>query len=276
VVSDGKTHTGYDRTVEETARRFATVIQDLSEVQTRTFQLGIDEDLSRFRASLNSGGPNFSAMVVTHTDPDRTRLAQSASTGPPVVTVQDALAITLTAAVLTTLSRSRRPTQVGRVVIAGASGMPSLSPLLVGAEAGEVTVWNTRDAGAFPLRRITADADVVVNLIGDDLPAIPASDGRLGPTVLTPDPDRDPLLVLPGLVQALIDSPWSELDGARDEDLYYDVCHECALALVLATPPHQRHPSGPSRDLSARIAKAATRALQPPGREAARPEPGNS
>jgi hypothetical protein len=174
----------------------------------------------------------------------------------PVASDRDALAITLTAAVLSTLSRTRRPTARGRVVVAGSDALPNLVPLLVAVNAAEVTMWRPADRHAFPLRTVTAGADVVINLLDDDHELATLAEQDQVP-VITPNPLTDALLVLPALVGLLLDAPSVRLDLTHDLGMYCDVGQACAMQLVLATPPDQTYPSAPTRELTERVIAAA-------------------
>lgn len=166
-------------------------------------------------------------------------------TGLPVVTTEDTTAIAIAAALSTTLVRAGRRPRSSHVVIAGARRLPLLFPLVLLAEVGQVTKWEVADAPVFPLHRIAADADVVIDLVA-------ATGG--GPAVITPDLDRDPLLALPGLVRALAKSPHQTPD--------IDVHQACALALVMATAPAETRPSRPDRALTDAVSAAAVAALR--------------
>jgi malate dehydrogenase (oxaloacetate-decarboxylating) len=186
-------------------------------------------------------------------------------TGLPTVTTEDTTAIAIAAALSTTLARAGRRPGASHVLIAGARTLPLLFPLIMLAEVGQVTKWEVADAAAFPLHRIAADADVVIDLVA-------ATGG--GPAVIRPDLDRDPLLALPGLVRALAKSPH------RTPDI--DVHQACALALVMATAPAETRPGRPDRALTDAVSAAAVAALRhaatttPPRSPGTEPDQGGS
>lgn len=221
-----------------TLRRFAAAIEDLAGLRTRVVATDY---------GLHGLGADVSAVFLARTDLERAQRARDVLTGIPVVTDQDTAAIALTAAVLTTLSRAGRAPRLSRVVIAGANTMPVLSRVLLVAGIGDVTTWNPADALAFPLRRVAAEADAVINLVGGG--------GRYAwprhgiPAVIVPDPARDPMLAAPGLLQVLARHPAAKLT--------LDVHHACALALAAATPPGDQLPRRPDQSLTRRIADAA-------------------
>jgi malate dehydrogenase (oxaloacetate-decarboxylating) len=170
----------------------------------------------------------------------------------PVLTVQDTTAITLTAEVLTTLTRLGRPPRTSRVMIVGADTLPILCPLLMVSGVGDIATWRQADARAFPLHRVAADVHLVVDLLGV-WPRAAGPAPRPGPAVVKPGGERDTRLVRPGLLRALTQVPDARMD--------IEVHHACVLALVMATPPDQRLPRCPRRDLADRVAAAATLAL---------------
>lgn len=175
---------------------------------------------------------------------------RQAPAGVPVVTAEDTIAIALAAALTTTLARAGRRPRSGHVVIAGADTLPLLFPLVMLGGIGQVTKWNQADALTFPLHAVAADADAVIDLIGATAP-------DLEPAVITPNRERDTVLALPGLVQAVANAPGARLD--------IEVHRACVLALVMATPPTAVLPQGPTRELTDRIAGAAATALHATG-----------
>jgi hypothetical protein len=225
-------------------RRYADTVEELT---------GLPVQVIATDYSLHSLDSRVGAVFLARADPERTRRAREVVTGVPVVTEQDTAAIALTAALLTTLARAGRAPSLSRVVIAGARTMPALSHLLLVAGIGDVTTWNPADALAFPLRRIASGADAVISLVGGG--------GRYAwprhgiPAVIVPDPARDPVLALPGLVRALTEHP-----GAKPA---LGVHRACAVALAQATAPGDLLPRRPDRALTERIAEAASLALHP-------------
>ncbi len=173
--------------------------------------------------------------------------AVAALVGVPVVSDLDTTAIAGAAMVLATLAAAGRPPHAARVVVAGADAVPALAAVLIAGGVGEITVWRPRDAIAFPLRRVAASVDIVVDLVGAARPGFGAVvlAGGLFP----------PLLALPGLVRGLVAAP-----GVRAD---VNVLHACALAVVMATPPDRRLPDA-TADLGRRIADAVLRAPEQP------------
>ncbi|MFJ8962708.1 hypothetical protein ACIRG5_25280 [Lentzea sp. NPDC102401] len=223
-------------------RRYAAVIEETAGLPTRV----IASDYG-----LHDVASDVGAVVLVRTDPERVQRVRGSLVGVPVVTDQDTTAIALAAALHTTLSRADRAPQSSQVVIAGARTMPGLCPLVLAAGIGSITTWNPSDALVFPLRRIAADADVVINLVGGG--------GRFAwprhavPAVIVPDTGRDPLLALPGLLQTLVRHP--------DTRLTVEMQHACALALAAATPPGNQLPRQADHALVTQVADAATTAL---------------
>src|SRR5258705_5171819 len=83
--------------------------------------------------------------------------------GPLVITHIDAVTAALAAAVTTTL-RSRGVTRArARVVLTDTESLPLLGPTLIGCGIGELTHWHHRDAQDYPLARLMAHNDVLVD-----------------------------------------------------------------------------------------------------------------
>ena len=103
--------------------------------------------------------------------------------------------------------------------------LPRLGPLLLTAGVGTLTTWNQRDAEDYPLRRVMAHNDVLIDLTGTAPDT--AAPGR---TLRLPgNPFDYGALVLPGLLSALC---------AHDaSSLTIDVLAACARALARRTPP---------------------------------------
>lgn len=219
-------------------RHYATLVQDLSGLPARVLRLDTDSTAP----ALRDLPPETTAVFLPH--PPSRRLPAAPV---PVVTGQHSAAITLTAATLISLAQAGRAPQASRVVLAGADTMPTLGPLLMAAGIGDITIWHPRDAFAFPLRRVAARADLVIDLSG-------TARRTAAPTVLAPDEGGGPLLALPGLLRAL-----SDRRGAKAD---VEVFLACAFALVLATPPGDRLPQDPSQALTAQVADAAARVLR--------------
>jgi len=259
VVSDGSALADLgaaQETVGLMLRRYAALIEDLAGLPAHMVPLDVD-DPRQTDASLRGLPPEVGAIVLPHARPEFACRAR-ALTGIPVVTDQDTTAIALAAALLTALARAGRTPRASQVVIAGADTLPILCPLLIVAGVGAVTTWNPADALTFPLRRIAAAADVVIDLRGGTgvgTVGIGAFAPDLEPTVIAPDSRRGPLLALPGLLRALIRAPDARLD--------VEVHHACALALVMATPPEDLLPHQPYDVLVDRVADAALQALRP-------------
>ena len=223
-------------------RRYAALVEEQTGLPTRV--IASDYGLHNLPASI-------SAVLLVRATPEREQKARDSIVGIPVLTDQDTTAIALTAALLTTLTRAGRTPETSRVVIAGANTMPLLNPVLLTAGIRDITTWNPADALAFPLRRIAADADAVINLVGGG--------GRFAwprhaaPAVIVPDPARDPMLALPGLLQALTRHPHARLTP--------EVQHACAVALSAATPPGEQLPRRADDTLTRQVAEFAADAL---------------
>jgi malate dehydrogenase (oxaloacetate-decarboxylating) len=250
VASDGSAFVDRGIPLTSVLRQEATLIQDLAGLSTRVISLDPDGS-QRIQEVLDHLPSEVGAVFLTHTESHRALEAQSA-VSRPVVTDQDTTAIALSVALLTTLGRRGRAPQASRVVIAGAQSMPILCPLLMVAGLGDITSWNPGDAVAFPLHRIAAGTDAVIDVVGaTNLSGSSATAAE--PAVITPDEAVHSLLALPGLLRVLTQIPNAQLD--------VEVYLTCALALVMATPPDEDLPHS-DHALADRIVDAVATALQ--------------
>jgi len=245
MASDGSALADRGTQLEPMLRRYTVLIEDQTGLRVRV--LPLDADL---HAEIHDLGGDVGALFLPHVRPEVANAARTVSL--PVLTSVDTTAIALTAAVWNTLSRAGRRPAVGRVVIVGADTMPVLCQLLMVAGIGEITVWKPDDAITFPLRRVTAGVDVVIDL-RTTAAGLEALAPEVQPVVIIPDNARDPLLALPGLLRALTRVPGARLD--------VEVHHACALALVMATRPDDLVPARPDHILTAQVTDAATRTL---------------
>ncbi|MET8761903.1 hypothetical protein [Lentzea sp. NPDC004782] len=223
-------------------RRYAALVEEQAGLATKV----IASDYGLHNLPTGTG-----AVLLVRATPEREQRARTSVVGVPVLTDRDCTAVALTAALLTSLGRAGRTPETSRVVIAGANTMPLLNPVLLAAGIRDITTWNPADALAFPLRRIAADANAVINLVGGG--------GRFAwprhaaPAVIVPDPARDPVLALPGLLQALTRHPRARLTP--------EVQHACAVVLSAATPPGEQLPRRIDETLTRQVAEFATDAL---------------
>jgi hypothetical protein len=242
------------------ARRYATLIHELAGAPSRVILLNHTEDTGaehnqRHNQSEHVQLPSNTGAVVLVGTPPAPILEPR---GPvPVLAEQDIAAIAVTAALLTALTRRGRAPRASRVVIAGADILPMLCRLLVAAGIGDITTWKTKDAVAFPLRRVAEGVDAVIDLLGVWPTHAPATVDSGEPAVIAPEAERDPLLALPGLVHAITQASETQAAVALDVEVHL----ACALALVMATPSDQQLPQVPDRALADRVADAATQAL---------------
>jgi hypothetical protein len=216
-------------------------------------------DAEGLSAGLRGLPSAIGAFVVIRTD-----LAHYAAAGGgdrPVVADRSTAAAAVTAALLTTLSRRGIPPPRCRLVIAGATAMPALGPLLATAGFGGITSWDRHDAGRFPLHRIAGNAEVVIDLLGCGRELAAAAGVHPQLIILTPDPASWALLALPGLLRAVAAAEHPRLD--------LGVYSACALALALATPPGRVLPDPADPAPAGAVERAAARALR-----CARPRPG--
>ncbi len=151
-----------------------------------------------------------------------------------------------TAALLTTLRRRGLSPGRSRVVIAGATTMPVLRPLLLAAGFGCVTSWDRRDAVTFPLRWITRNAEAVVDLLGCTQELAEAASDHPELIIITPDETSWTLLALPGLLRAAAtaqDPNSTSRARARDRAAH----HGCPLRSDRRRGTHSRYRAGEDR-----------------------------
>jgi hypothetical protein len=257
-------------------RRLATALERLPPLRVRTIWLDPGET-EPFRAEIARSRPRLALLLGT---PDSSltieRLAGvPRADGPVLLNARDATAVRLTAATLLAVNQRRRRTGVARVLIVDSDRLPGLDALLSAADVGELTLWSSSDASTFPLRRVIAGVDAVINLSApgvepllSELYRTPAplfaTEHQRTLTLLEPDWSADPVLVLPGLAYALSASCGVRADLAGLDLTYYDMCFACALELVMATASGDRQLPRPSRELDRRLAAAAGHAVLAP------------
>jgi malate dehydrogenase (oxaloacetate-decarboxylating) len=196
------------------------------------------------------------AIFLTHTDPARARAVQQAvqeAGGPPVLTDADTTMISLTAALLTTIARAGREPATSRVVVAGASTLPGLCPLLIVSGVRDISSWNASDAHAFPLYHLVHHATAVIDLLGATTKPSGWTPGDSWSSVVSPDDPGYRLLPAPGLFAGLVRYPGAALD--------LDVFRMCALTLTAATPSGELVPEMDDPHLTEVISSAVLRVL---------------
>lgn len=249
VIGDGTEPTAPGATARacETAlAEDAEIIQRVAKVSTMVVTAAGRDAAPQLAAQIQQLPGRIAAVFLTRTDRARARTVQHLvrqAGGRAVLTDEDASAIALTAATLVYLRRLGRDPRGSRILIAGATGMPILSPLLRATGFTDFTLWNSIDAHHSPLHRVARDADVVLDLLRDTQPSGSALSRDSDPVELEPDrPDGSVItrhtldgraLVAPGLLRALTAHP-----GAPPLNL--DVYRICAQAVADATPPRRR------------------------------------
>lgn len=264
-------------------REDAALIETLSGVTAVPMSL-IARDAAELATRLHGLPRQVGAIFLTRTNRARTRAAQHLLTeldNRPLITDDDAMAITLTAAVLNYLIRRRRCLSGCRVLIAGAAALPIISPMLLTAGVVELTLWNLGDADQAPLSRVARDADVVIDLVGPAGGMDQVALDRPSGSVVGLDQRRAHLLALPGLFRALAAAPAlaPAAAPAAASAAPVDIRLLCASArgLVSATPPHRRLPVLSSPHTTDAVTGAALhvlhRAAPPATSRAAWPRP---
>lgn len=259
-----------EQTIETALTADAQLIRRLACIPTVSLALTPWETAPRVAERIQQLRGHAAAVFVTRTDTPRARTVRrlvEQGGGPPVLTVEDATAIALSAAALAYLRRLGRDPSRSRILIAAAVQMPILSALLAGVGFPDITLWNTVDGVWFPLRRAARDADVVIDLSREahDGTADPAAGGeateldldRPEGSVITRRGLDSRTLAAPGLLRALAEQPGSPPLGLR-------IYAACAATLAHTAPPRgglYRRPDGSPTPGAAAMADAITDAV---------------
>lgn len=206
-------------------------------------------------------GPGFTAVLLQHTraeyaDAVRRRLSRVQPHLAVLDTGDDAIAVTVVAALLNAVRQAAAPLSGSRVLIVGARTAPGIGALLAAAGARDLTFADGRTTDVaydvlIDLSVSETDAPAITLAIGSAAPeAAPTAvvaTGRPGPGQL------HPLLALPGLLSAVVHGRVS-----------IDVTDRLAAAHALAglAAPGRLLPDALDTRLAATIYAAVT-ALQP-------------
>jgi malic enzyme len=233
----------------------ATLLRDLTGLDAIAVPLTAD-NAGDLAAALRTLPAEINAIYLAHLDPPRARAvhADLANTDVVVVTEEHATATVLTAALLTVLRHADTQLSHSRVVIAGSDKMPLVSQIVIAAGVGDITCWRPIDGIAFPLRRIIAGTDAVIDLLGRNPRTPNDTYGHSHPPVITPHGPTYPLLAVPGLINGALHTHTTHLD--------IDAYHACALALADSTPHNQLLPSLLDPHIPPATAHAVAQALR--------------
>lgn len=207
---------------------------------------------------------DVAAALVTRTDYERARAAQhvlDTEDGRPVLTEEDSNAVALTASALAYLRRIGHRPGAARVLVVGASGMPVLTPLLIGCGIQEVNMWNRSDERWFPLRRAVRDADVVLDLLRSPEMGGLAPDRPDG-SILAAGVANGLVVAAPGMLRALAEYPPGTADVGIEQ--YCECAHAIAVAVATRSRPW-RPPRDPhiSHAVAAAFRRSAGRQHEP-------------
>ncbi|WP_185061013.1 hypothetical protein [Pseudonocardia eucalypti] len=178
----------------------------------------------------------------------------------PLITDDDATAITLTATALTYLARLHRSLGQARTVVVGAETMPIMCALLLASGNNHVSVWHPHEATS-ALERACRHADLVINLLAAQLAVRRVAMDRPAGSVIEIGGDHEHLLALPGLSRAVAGAPGAPVD--------LEAYHACVHGLVTVTPPGWSLTAPPWSGASPRHSCASTR--NPPWRAGSAP-----
>ena len=175
--------------------------------------------------------------------------AVAAAGGPAVISELDVVTAAIGAAAASFL-RSRDITlRRGRVVVTGAEAAPRLGPLLVALGAGSMTTWRPYDAQDYPLPRMMAHNDLLIDLAD----AAPASAAPWRTLRMPSDPYDYGALVIPGLLRGLC--------RHQPTSVTIEVLAACSRALALVTAADEILPDIDERLLTPAVARHVHRAL---------------
>jgi hypothetical protein len=248
-----------DRLAWTVMEDYAALVRDRTPIRAGCLPLawaGADTVAARI-----AGLPSWvSAVFVVGMGPSESASVQlrvASLKGPVVISELDVVTAALGAAAISSLRCRGVAPRRGAIVVTGVEVLPRLGPLLLASGVGMLTTWNQRDGEDYPLRRVTADNDLLIDLAGAARDA--AAPGR---TLRLPRERFDyGALVLPGLLSALC--------GHHGVSLTIDVLAACARALALLTPPDRTVPALTEPLLAPTVAAEVARTLaeHPPPRE---------
>src|SRR5271166_5496679 len=183
--------------------------------------------------------------------------ATAAAGGPPVISELDVVTAALGAAAMSFLRGRDIAPRRGRIVVTGAEVVPRPGPLLVALGAGSMTPWHPFDAQDYPLPRMMAHNDLLIDL-ADAAPdnAAPARTLRM-----PSEPHDYGALVIPGLLRGL----------CRHEPtpVTIEVLAACSRALALVTAPDAILPDIDERLLIPAVVRHVHRSLREDSRHRA-------
>lgn len=203
---------------------------------------------------------NVAAVLLIGLDPSgaaHVQRAAAAAGGPPVISELDVVTAALGAAAVSFLRGRDIAPRRGRIVVTGAEVVPRLGPLLKASGAGSMTTWHPFDAQDYPLPRMMAHNDLLIDL-ADAAPdnAAPARTLRM-----PSEPHDYGALVIPGLLRGL----------CRHEPtpVTIEVLAACSRALALVTAPDAILPDIDERLLIPAVARHVHRSLREDSRHRA-------
>lgn len=255
VISDGSELGEQEAELEATLHSYVHWLRDLAGVSAVAAVLNGDDLDDPARAVRTACGADVTACFLVHTRFDRAwSLGQPLQeANPPVVTEGDLRAVAVAAQTLTELRRRERTAGQSSVVLVDGDQLPELGPLLTAVGVRDLIFWRRADAPAFPLARITSNADLVVALRTehqDDLDA----PGQETPPILHAPALTDSLTALPGLLTA----------AATTQRLQVDIDVLAAVAQLLATTSASTPGTAPDPALTDSISWVASQAMHHP------------
>lgn len=241
-----------DRAVWTAMENYAALLRERTRLRAGCLPL-VPADPNAVAARIARMPSRVSAVFILGMGPAESASVQlrvAGLKGPLVVSEPDVVAAALSAAAIGRLRRCGIAAGRGRIVVTDPAVLPRLAPLLLAADAATLTTWHEHDAQSYPLRRVMATNDLLI-----DLARIAAETDAPGRTLRLPgQPFEYAALVLPGMLSA--QRRWGGMGG-----LTIGVLAACARVLVHLTPPDQTLPALNDESLVPAIAEEVARTL---------------
>jgi malate dehydrogenase (oxaloacetate-decarboxylating) len=207
VVSDGSagpddSHAGPGAHPNDRLRQLSSIAALLHErVNVDAEVILLDTDGTEdFLAQLQGLSANFTVLYLVDITWARAQAAQRALGRMSVITDWQTSAIALTAALLTTLTRLRRPRNVSTVLIVGRDHHPEIAALAAAAGVSNITSWTPRDAPGYRLSALARTATAIIDVVNSSTIRAQLTQMVLPPPIITLEHPEHSLLALAELL----------------------------------------------------------------------------